>query len=72
MRKKNSHWRLEPLQSTFVFEDDWSDRMDAQAYLSLYSKEGVVGCGEGVYLTLSERPADIDLQLGKACHPCSR
>ena len=34
---------------------------------------GVLGCGEGVvYLTSPGRPNDIDLQLGKACYPCSR
>ena len=33
---------------------------------------GVVGWCEGaVYLTSSGRPADIGLQLGKACYPCS-
>ena len=30
------------------------------------------GCGECVvYLTSSERPTDIGLQMGKACYPCS-
>ena len=34
---------------------------------------GVVGWCEGVmYLMSSGRPADIGLQLGKACYPCSR
>ena len=34
---------------------------------------GVVKCGEGVvYLMSPVRPTDIDLQLGKACYPCSR
>ena len=34
---------------------------------------GVVGCGEGVvFITSSGRPTDTDLQLGKACYPCSR
>ena len=34
---------------------------------------GVVGWCEGVmYLMSPERPADIGLQLGKACYPCSR
>ena len=34
---------------------------------------GVVGCGEGVmYLMSLGHPTDIGLQLGKACHPCSR
>ena len=34
---------------------------------------GVVGWCEGVmYLASPGRPADIDLQLGKACYPCSR
>ena len=33
---------------------------------------GVVGWWEGaVYLTSLGRPADIGLQLGKACYPCS-
>ena len=33
---------------------------------------GVVGWCEGaVYLTSPGRPADIGLQLGKACYPCS-
>ena len=33
----------------------------------------VVRCGEGVvYLMSPRRPADIGLQLGKACYPCSR
>ena len=33
---------------------------------------GVVGFGEGVvYLTSLVRPADIGLQLGKACYPYS-
>ena len=32
----------------------------------------VVGCGEGVeYLKSPGRPNDIDLQLSKACYPCS-
>ena len=32
---------------------------------------GVVGWCEGVmYLMSQGRPADIDLQLGKACYPC--
>ena len=35
--------------------------------------EGVVGWCEGaVYLTSLGRPADIGLQLGKTCYPCSR
>ena len=34
---------------------------------------GVVGWCEGVmYLMSPGRPADIGLQLGKACYPCSR
>ena len=34
---------------------------------------GVVGLGKGVvYLSSLGRPTDIDLQLGKACYPCSR
>ena len=34
---------------------------------------GMVTCGEGVmYLTSLGRPTEIDLQLGKACCPCSR
>ena len=34
---------------------------------------GVVGWCEGVmYLMSLGRPADIGLQLGKACYPCSR
>ena len=34
---------------------------------------GVVGWCEGaVYLTSLGRPADIGLQLGKTCYPCSR
>ena len=43
--------------------------------LILYSvtKCGVVGWCEGVvYLMSPGRPADIGLQLGKACYPCSR
>ena len=33
---------------------------------------GVVGWCEGaVYLRSPGRPADIGLQLGKACYPCS-
>ena len=33
---------------------------------------GVVGWCEGaVYLTSPGYPADIGLQLGKACYPCS-
>ena len=33
---------------------------------------GVVGwCKGAVYLTSPGRPADIGLQLGKACYPCS-
>ena len=36
-------------------------------------KQGVVGWCEGVmYLMSPGRPADIGLQLGKACYPCSR
>ena len=39
----------------------------------LYTYKGVVGCGEGVvYLTSPGCPADIGLQLGKACYPCSK
>ena len=35
--------------------------------------QGVVGSGEGfVYFTSPGRSADIGLQLGKACYPCSR
>ena len=38
---------------------------------SIYSW-GVVGWCEGaVYLTSPGCPADIGLQLGKACYPCS-
>ena len=41
--------------------------------MTFENPEGVVGCGEGVvYLTSLGRPADIGLQLGKACYPCSR
>ena len=29
-------------------------------------------CEDVVYFTLPGRPADIGLQLGKACYPCSR
>ena len=39
----------------------------------LYKKQGVVGWCEGVmYLMSPGRSADIGLQLGKACYPCSR
>ena len=48
--------------------------------LPLFSKRftsqenmGVFGCGKGVvYFTSPGRPAEIGLQLGKACYPCSR
>ena len=41
-------------------------------YAIFFSGEGVVGWCEGaVYLTSLGRPADIGLQLGKACYPCS-
>ena len=33
---------------------------------------GVGWCKGGVYLTSPGRPTDTDLQLGKACYPCSR
>ena len=46
-----------PLMSTFCF----------------LIKAGVVGWCEGaVYLTSPGCPADIGLQLGKACYSCSR
>ena len=39
----------------------------------LMTIQGVVGWCEGVvYLASPGRPADIDLQLGKACYPSSR
>ena len=39
----------------------------------LLSIEGVVGwCESVMYLMSQGRPADIGLQLGKACYPCSR
>ena len=39
---------------------------------TFFRGEGVVGWCEGaVYLTSLGRPADIGLQLGKACYPCS-
>ena len=41
-------------------------------YCFPHSLLGVVGWCEGaVYLTSLGRPADIGLQLGKACYPCS-
>ena len=42
-------------------------------YNNFYTSiEGVVGWCEGaVYLTSPGCPADIGLQLGKACYPCS-
>ena len=43
---------------------------DTYAYVS--TARGVVGWWEGaVYLTSPGCPADIGLQLGKACYPCS-
>ena len=45
------------------------------AYLmhNFLEESGVVGLGKGVmYLTSLGCPADIGLQLGKACYPCSR
>ena len=37
------------------------------------NKCGVVRwCEGGVYLASPGHPVDIDLQLGKACYPCSR
>ena len=39
----------------------------------IFHPMGVVGWCEGVmYLMSPGRPADIGLQLGKACYPCSR
>ena len=42
-------------------------------FVQILNYEGVVGWCEGVmYLMSLGRPADIGLQLGKACYPCSR
>ena len=38
-----------------------------------FSPFGVIGCGKSVVCLMSlGRLADIGLQLGKACYPCSR
>ena len=45
----------------------WSaDRMILLTFI-----EGMLGCGGVMYLTSAGRPADIGLQLGKACFPSS-
>ena len=58
----------------------WDQKLQFKGFVSEILLEyfwgilkGVVGWCEGaVYLTSPGRPADIGLQLGKACYPCSR
>ena len=49
----------------------WCDLSGLWGHMQMVQE--VVRCGKGVaYLTSLRCPTDIDLQLAKACYPCSR
>ena len=79
---KGMHSKRQEYTKTHTFPEGYKLNFDGIVFsesVSVHLKHmlnarilGVVGCGDGLYLSSPGCPTDIGLQFGKACYPCSR